>query len=88
MWPFFNICLLSIQNEIRNLLKMCKYYKYFDELGKDNQDDLLNMSIKRIYKYITRTQLHKGTLIYLRSYNEDKNRSITKEGYYLFEVIG
>ena len=66
----------------------CKYYKYFDELGKDNQDDLLNMSIKRIYKYITRTQLHKGTLISLRCYNEDKNRSVTKEGYYLFEVIG
>lgn len=63
--------------------KGCRYYRSeFDSEGVELQDNILyNICLKRVYRYITRTYLHRGTRIILCCYGKDN------EAQYVFEVV-
>lgn len=68
-----------------------KYYRYSED-GLDFFDSYLkNTTIGKVYKYITRTQLHKGTKIYLycRNYKQisEYERRTIKDAEYTFIVV-
>ena len=96
-WEYVDVVLLPVEQDwgksFNNILRViydrlygCKYYKS-NEDEVYGYEDLFNISVGKVYQYITRTMLHKGTQIRLRCFDLNKDHRIAKESVYLFEVI-
>ena len=96
-WEYIDVNLLPAKQDrgksFSNFLRIiydritgCKYHKHHD-YEVYGCEDLFNISVGKVYQYITRTMLHKGTQIRLRCFNLNEEDGIDKESVYLFEVI-
>ena len=96
-WEYVDVNLLPDKQDLgksfSNILRVIydgfngrKYYKCHD-YEVYGSEDLFDISVGKVYKYITRTMLHKGTRIQLRCFKLNEEDGIKKESWYMFEVV-